>query len=84
MGAPAAASGTGFTLQVAALRDRGEANAMAERLTAKGYGAYVMSPAAGAPPVYRVRVGRYPTRREAETMAAKLQREEQFTPWITR
>jgi DedD protein len=82
--APAAATGSGFTLQVAALRDGGEANLMAERLAAKGYGAYVVPPAAGAPPVFRVRVGRYPTRREAESMAARLEREEQFTPWITR
>jgi DedD protein len=82
--APGAASGSGFTLQVAALKDRGEANAMAEKLTAKGYVAYVVPPAAGAPQVFRVRVGRYATRGEAESMATRLQREEQFTPWITR
>jgi cell division protein FtsN len=34
--------------------------------------------------VYRVRIGKFKTRREAETMAAKLQKEEQFNPWITR
>lgn len=82
--APAEATGSGFTLQIAALRDRSEANAMAERLATKGYGAYVVPPAAGAPQVFRVRIGRYSTRREAESMAARLQREEQFTPWITR
>ena len=32
----------------------------------------------------RVRVGKFGTRREAETIAAKLQKEEQFKPWITR
>jgi hypothetical protein len=29
-------------------------------------------------------VGTFPTRREAETIAAKLQKEEQFKPWVTR
>src|SRR5204862_533388 len=39
---------------------------------------------AAAPSVYRVRVGKFPTRREAESIAARLQREEQFKPWVTR
>ncbi len=84
---PAAATepaGSGFTLQLAALRDRAEADAMAKRLSAKGYQAYVVMPAAGAPSVYRVRVGKYATRRQAETVAAKLKKEERFTPWVTR
>jgi hypothetical protein len=34
--------------------------------------------------VFRVRVGKFPTRREAETVASKLQKEEQFKPWVTR
>jgi cell division septation protein DedD len=77
-------SGAGFALQVTALRERGEAEAIAKRLSSKGYAAYVMTPAAGAPSVYRVRVGKFKTRREAEAIATKLQKEEQFTPWITR
>jgi hypothetical protein len=39
---------------------------------------------AGAARVFRVRVGKYPNRREAESIAARLEREEQFKPWITR
>jgi hypothetical protein len=31
-----------------------------------------------------VRVGKYPSRREADTIAARLEREEQFKPWVTR
>ena len=76
--------GQGFVLQVTALRESTEAEAIARRLSAKGYAAYVLRPVAGTPPVYRVRVGKFKTRREAETMATKLQKEEQFTPWITR
>jgi len=85
--APVAASepsGQGFAVQIAALNVRGEADAIARRLSSKGYAAYVLSPADGTPAVYRVRVGKFPTRREAESIAAKLQKEEQFKPWVTR
>ena len=55
-----------------------------KRLAVKGYPAYVLAPAKGAPAVYRVRVGNYKERREADTMAARLQKEEQFKPWVVR
>jgi cell division septation protein DedD len=86
IGAPEVAEpgGTGFAVQIAALNVRGDAEAIAKRLNSKGYAAYVMSPAAGAPTVFRVRVGKFPTRREAENVASKLQKEEQFKPWVTR
>lgn len=74
----------GFAVQLAALRDRREADAIVKRLAAKGYPAYVQNPLAGKPPVYRVQVGRYPTRDEAEKIAARLKSEEQFSPWIIR
>ena len=77
-------SGQGFAVQIAALNVRSEAEAIAKRLSSKGYSAYVLSPASGTPTVYRVRVGKFPTRREAETVATKLQKEEQFKPWVTR
>ncbi|PWT83974.1 MAG: hypothetical protein C5B57_05700 [Blastocatellia bacterium] len=80
----AADPGAGFALQITALRERSEAESIAKRLSAKGYAAYVLTPAAGTPSVYRVRVGKFKTRREAQAMASKLQKEEQFTPWITR
>jgi cell division septation protein DedD len=84
--APAASAppGRGFAVQIAALNVRSEADAIAKRLSSKGYAAYVLTPASGTPSVFRVRVGTFPTRREAETMAAKLQKEEQFKPWVTR
>jgi cell division septation protein DedD len=55
-----------------------------KRLAGKGYPAYVVAPAKGAPSVFRVRVGKYKERREADTVAARLQKEEQFKPWIVR
>ena len=89
--APAAAAassaepaGQGFAVQIAALNVRSEADAIARRLSSKGYAAYVLTPANGTPSVFRVRVGKFNTRREAETVAARLQKEEQFKPWVTR
>ena len=77
-------AGAGFAIQVAAIREREEADVMVKRLAGKGYPAYVVAPASGAPVVFRVRVGKYKDRREADTVAARLQKEEQFKPWIVR
>ena len=57
---------------------------MAMRLSTKGYAAYVVSPTTQTPSLFRVLVGTFKTRREAETIAARLQKEEQFKPWVTR
>src|SRR5262245_18728060 len=81
---PAGQSGQGYAVQVAALNIKGDAEAIAKRLSSKGYAAYVLAPASGTPSVYRVRVGKFPTRREADSIAARLKREEQFNPWVTR
>ncbi|MGE0444162.1 MAG: SPOR domain-containing protein [Vicinamibacterales bacterium] len=89
--APAAAAasigseppGNGFVVQVAATRERSEADTIARRLAGKGYPAFVTTPPSG-PRMFRVRVGKYDNRREAEAIADRLQREEQFQPWITR
>ena len=76
-------TGNGFVVQVAAVRERGEADTIAKRLATKGYPAFVTTPAGGVS-VFRVRVGKYNERREAETVAGRLEKEEQFKPWITR
>lgn len=83
-GVPAEPSGDGFAIQLAALGKREEAEGIVRRLTSKGYSAYLIAPAAGTPPVYRVRVGKFNDRREAESVSARLQKEEQFKPWIVR
>jgi cell division septation protein DedD len=81
---PAAATGSssGYVVQLAALNSRSEADAMAKRLSAKGYEAYVQAPADNAPAIFRVRVGTYPTRSEAENAAARLEKEGKFKPWV--
>jgi DedD protein len=77
-------AGSGYAVQVAALRNRHEAEIVARRLLGKGYRAYVVSPVGGRPSVFRVRVGKFDTRAEAQRVATRLRKEEQFKPWITR
>ena len=78
-------SGPGFAVQVLTFPDRRMADTMAKRLADKGYPAYVTGPVpAGSKSLYRVRVGKYKDRREAEAVSHRLATEEQFTPWITR
>ena len=81
---PAEPGGSGFVVQVAAVNDRREADAIARRLSDKGYPSFVTTPPNGVPKMFRVRIGKYPTRREAETIAARLEKEDQFKPWITK
>jgi DedD protein len=71
-------------VQVAALNVRGEADEIARRLVGQGYEAFVATPASGNPAVYRVRVGPFKTRSEADSIGAKLKKEGRFDPWITR
>ena len=79
-------SGPGFAVQVAAYRDRRDADTLAKQLTAKGYPAFVMDPVKGTPTAYfRVRVGKYKTRKDAEAIESRLERAEQLTnAWIAR
>ena len=76
--------GSGFVVQVASLRSRDEADAIARRLSSKGFPSFVTTPGSSGPKVFRVRVGKYGDRSEAETVARRLEKEEQFKPWITR
>lgn len=78
--APVEPRGNGFVVQVAAVRQRAEADTIARRLSGKGYPAFVTTAGAN----FRVRVGKFTDRREAESVAGRLEREEQFKPWITR
>lgn len=74
-----------WAVQVVALSDRAAANAVVQRLTGKGYPAFLVSPQAGAPVQnYKVQVGRYTDRAEAEQIKSRLKKEEQFEPWILR
>lgn len=80
----AARSGV-WAVQVVALTDRAAATAVVQRLSAKGYPAFLVNPQAGAPVQnYKVQVGRFTDRAEAEQVKTRLKKEEQFEPWILR
>lgn len=74
-----------WAVQVIATRDRDVAGSVLNRLAAKGYPAFLVNPPAGATPAYyKVHVGRYNDRNEAEQVSLRIKKEEQFQSWITR
>src|SRR3954469_11847697 len=72
--------GGGWVVQVQAVTSRTEADALARRLTAKGYRTFVTPRGSG----YGVRVGKFDKKSDAEATRARLEKEEQFKPWVTR
>jgi cell division septation protein DedD len=81
---PAAQPGT-WAVQVVSLRDRGAANQIVQRLQGRNYPAFLVAPSPGTPTqLYKVQVGKYKDRAEAERIQARLKKEEQFDPWIVR
>jgi DedD protein len=74
-----------WAVQVISLRDRSAAIQIVQRLRNKGYPAFVVAPAPGAPSqLHKVQVGRYGDRSEAQKIDARLKKEEQFDTWIVR
>jgi cell division septation protein DedD len=74
-GIPTEPRGAGYAIQVAAFSGRGEAETIVKRLTGKGYSAYLVTPQAGQPSMFRVRVGKFTARADAERVATRLERE---------
>ena len=83
---PAAPPSTGragaWIVQVVSLQDRAAAAAIAKRLAGKGYPAFVLDPASGGPRIYRVQVGGYTDKNDAEQAARRLERDEQLKPFV--
>lgn len=82
--APAAHAGGAIAVQVAALASKSDAEAIARRLSGKGYAAYVLTADAGAKPVFKVRVGNYASADEAQRVSRRLRQEEKLQPWVIR
>jgi DedD protein len=92
--APAAAAATSvpstarpgiWLVQVMATREQGIATALVKKLAAKGYPAFLVNPVPGAPQAfYKVQIGRYKDRSEAERVSVRIKKEEQFQSWILR
>lgn len=82
--APAAGAGE-WVAQVGAYNDRGSADRAAASLKASGFPAFVLAPTPGSPATsFRVRVGPYRERRDAEAIAGRLTREKKLDPFVTR
>lgn len=73
-----------WVLQIVALRNQSAAASLVQRLVKSGFPAYLENPAPGTPVIYRVRVGRYSDRSEADQVRRRLEKEEQLSSVITR
>lgn len=73
-----------WTVQVSSFRSRALAEDLREKLAAKGYDAYLVAVETDDGRVrYRVRVGSYATRGEADRVAEHLRGERNLNPFVT-
>jgi cell division protein FtsN len=78
----ASSSGAIFVVQALATHDAAAARRVRDRLAARGFPATVSTDHAAGHPVYRVRVGRYRTRAEAEAAVRVLRQKDHLDPWV--
>jgi cell division protein FtsN len=69
-------------VQALATRDAMAARRLRDRLAGRGFPATVTEDRSGGQSVYRVRVGRYRTRDEAEAAVRVLRQRQHLSPWI--
>jgi DedD protein len=82
--APAPVEPEAWTVQVSAFRSRALAEELRVRLVARGFDSYVFpSITEDGRPRYRVRVGSYPSRNDAERVVAELRSERGLNPLVT-
>jgi len=75
----------GYAVQIAAFRDRPTATGLIQRLKKKKYPAYLLAVGTGGQETwYRVRVGPYATRAQAEDAARRLKNKERLGSYIAR
>lgn len=78
----AVAPAGGFAVQVGAFAEASAAEQLARRLRDAGHPVYI-APSAGADTArWRVRVGPLSSRAEAESVAARLEREQRLSTWV--
>ncbi len=74
-----------FTVQIAALSDPLRAKDAVRRLKDSGMPAYLVNPPASDPDApYRVRVGPYESREQAQSVAASLEQHRKEKVWVTK
>ncbi len=82
--APSPAPERGYTVQVSAYRVRPAAEEMERKLREAGFEAYVATISGDdGRMTYRVRVGNFPTRGEAQRVAERLRSERGLSPFVT-
>jgi len=74
----------GFVVQVFSSGDQRVATGVRDKLRSSGYTAFLSPVDVNAQTMYRVRVGPYPARSEAENTASRVQRVFKYETWITR
>ncbi|MEO8350033.1 MAG: SPOR domain-containing protein [Acidobacteriota bacterium] len=72
----------GFRVQVVSVSSRADADALARRLSRRGFSAHVEPGVTASGAVYRVRVGPFATREEAAGAASRLAGEGRRETWI--
>ena len=77
--------GMGFTVQVAASKEKEDAEKLVKELKSRGFAVFLVLPeyAKAGDNLYRVQVGPYATRQEAQTVRDKIAKEG-FKPFIRR
>jgi cell division septation protein DedD len=81
---PEGPSRSGFSVQVAAVKTRDEADRMVTRFVSQGSPAYFVRGEGAAASYYRVRIGPFPDRGSAEKAAKQLEGSEGVKPWIVK
>lgn len=71
-----------YSIQIAALQDKGKTEEMVERLTVLGYRAYYRQTVINGETFYRVRCGPFNTIEQARDYAERLTAREGFKPFI--
>jgi cell division septation protein DedD len=79
---PALAAGE-VVIQVLSSRDRAQAQSMVERLLASGRDAYLSPVESGGQTLYRVRIGPFADRAQAQRVADEVRRQLKVDTWIT-
>lgn len=72
----------GWVVQVTALSNPSAAQDVVRQLTSKGYPAFLVNPGPGMPAIYRVQVGGYGSRGEADQIARRIEKEERLKPVV--
>lgn len=75
-------SGASIAVQVGAFAERGSAEQLRGELLKDGIPAYVAAGAASGSPRWRVRVGPYRSREDADRMAAQLKSKRSLPTWV--